>query len=55
MSNLIESKPRVGVLGGGSWATALVKLLCNNSDHVNWWMRDKNAIEHITTFGHNPH
>ena len=50
-----ESKPRIGVLGGGSWATALVKLLCNNSDRVNWWMRDKNAIEHIRNFGHNPH
>ncbi len=55
MSNLSEYKPRVGVLGGGSWATALVKLLCNNNDRVNWWMRDKNAIEHIKNFGHNPH
>lgn len=49
------SKPRVGVLGGGSWATALVKLLCNSNDRVNWWMRSKEAIEHIRQFGHNPH
>ncbi|MFM7731303.1 MAG: NAD(P)H-dependent glycerol-3-phosphate dehydrogenase [Flavobacteriales bacterium] len=46
--------PRVGVLGGGSWATAQVKLLCNHSDQVNWWMRNKEAIDHIRQFGHNP-
>lgn len=46
--------PRVGVLGGGSWATAQVKLLCNHSEKVNWWMRNKEAIEHIRQFGHNP-
>jgi glycerol-3-phosphate dehydrogenase (NAD(P)+) len=48
------STPRVGVLGGGSWATAQVKLLCNHSEKVNWWMRNKEAIEHIRQFGHNP-
>lgn len=47
-------KPRVGVLGGGSWATAQVKLLCKNTDKVYWWMRNKEAIEHIRQFGHNP-
>jgi glycerol-3-phosphate dehydrogenase (NAD(P)+) len=55
MDNSIGYKTRVGVLGGGSWATALVKLLCNNNEQVSWWMRDKNAIEHIRNFGHNPH
>jgi glycerol-3-phosphate dehydrogenase (NAD(P)+) len=47
-------KPRVGVLGGGSWATAQVKLLCKNTDKVYWWMRNKEAIDHIRQFGHNP-
>lgn len=47
-------KPRVGVLGGGSWATALVKLLCKNMDKVQWWMRNKEAIDHIRQFGNNP-
>ena len=47
--------PRIGVLGGGSWATALVKLLCNHTGRVNWWMRNAEAIEHIKQFGHNPH
>lgn len=51
----MENKPVFGVLGGGSWATALVKLLCNNSAPVHWWMRNREAIEHIEKFGHNPH
>jgi glycerol-3-phosphate dehydrogenase (NAD(P)+) len=45
---------RVGVIGGGSWATALVKLLSNNCSEVHWWMRNKEAIEHVMQFGHNP-
>ncbi len=50
MSNQIK----VGVLGGGSWATALVKLLCTPGTKVHWWMRNEEAIQHIQQFGHNP-
>lgn len=45
---------RVGVLGGGSWATAIVKMLSNNLAHVHWWMRSENAVDHVNTYGHNP-
>lgn len=45
---------RVAVLGGGSWATAIVKILCENLDQVGWYMRNTNAIEHIKREGHNP-
>lgn len=44
----------VAVLGGGSWATALVKLLSDRSERVYWWMRDAEAVAHIRQFGHNP-
>ena len=54
LPKLFMDKPRVGVLGGGSWATAQVKLLCKNTDKVYWWMRNKEAIDHIRQFGHNP-
>jgi glycerol-3-phosphate dehydrogenase (NAD(P)+) len=50
----MDSKPKIGVLGGGSWATALVKLLTNNAESVYWWMRSETAIDHIRQFGHNP-
>jgi glycerol-3-phosphate dehydrogenase (NAD(P)+) len=45
---------RIAVLGGGSWATAIVKILSNNCDTVTWWMRNKEALEHIKRFKHNP-
>lgn len=51
----MSKKPVIGVLGGGSWATALVKLITNNNEKVYWWMRNKEAIAHIQEYGHNPH
>ena len=44
----------VGVIGGGSWATAIVKLLQNNTEKINWYMRNKNAIEYIQKYQRNP-
>jgi len=49
----MSSEKRIAVVGGGSWATALMKLLCNNVNRVDWWMRDAEAVKHIKQYGHN--
>lgn len=45
---------RFAVLGGGSWATAIVKMLCENQETVNWYMRNSDAIDFIKVHEHNP-
>jgi glycerol-3-phosphate dehydrogenase (NAD(P)+) len=52
--NLAERKHRIGVLGGGSWATAIVKMLSENCNNVFWWMRNEAAAEYIIEYRHNP-
>ncbi len=45
---------KVAVMGGGSWATALAKLLMNNCDSILWYMRRDDRIEEFKRLGHNP-
>lgn len=45
---------KVAVLGGGSWATALAKLLLQNSEQIIWYMRRPDRIEDFRATGHNP-
>jgi len=51
MTNL---NPNFGVIGGGSWATAIVKMLCENVPTVHWYMRNQEIINHIQKEHHNP-
>ena len=45
---------RVAVIGGGSWATAIIKILSTNLKHIHWWVREPEIEESVNKFGHNP-
>jgi glycerol-3-phosphate dehydrogenase (NAD(P)+) len=44
-----------GILGSGSWGTALTKILTKNGQPIYWWNRSEKAIQQIIATHHNPH
>ncbi|MFH6603267.1 NAD(P)H-dependent glycerol-3-phosphate dehydrogenase [Maribacter algicola] len=50
----MDKKLNFAVLGGGSWATAIVKMLLENQDEVGWYMRNSDAVGFIKIQKHNP-
>ena len=43
-------KKKFGVLGGGSWGTAIVKILSENCNSINWYVRNQTNVEYIEEF-----
>lgn len=54
MLKIISPKATIGVLGSGSWATALVKILTDSKLHVNWYVRDQEQAKKIKSSSRNP-
>ena len=49
-----QSTGRVAVLGGGSWATAVAKIVMHHEEHITWYMRRDDRIEDFKRLHHNP-
>ncbi len=51
----MEYPGKICIMGGGSWATAIAKMLLNNPQvSINWYMRKPNQIRLFKQTGHNP-
>ncbi|MBR5656630.1 MAG: NAD(P)-binding domain-containing protein [Prevotella sp.] len=45
---------KIAIIGGGSWATAIAKIVVSHTHHIGWYMRRDDRIEDFRRMGHNP-
>ncbi|MGL4328429.1 MAG: NAD(P)H-dependent glycerol-3-phosphate dehydrogenase [Tannerellaceae bacterium] len=46
---------KIAIMGGGSWATALAKIVLSTQDSINWYVRRPDRIDEFKRLGHNPY
>tara|TARA_R110001592_G_scaffold307299_3_gene581068 strand:+ start:100931 stop:101932 length:1002 start_codon:yes stop_codon:yes gene_type:complete len=51
---MLKQNPKVAIIGAGSWATAIAKMLLYNVDELHWWIRSKDVADSIQKQGRNP-
>ncbi len=45
---------KIAIIGGGSWATAIAKIVVQHTHHIGWYMRRDDQIRDFLRLGHNP-
>lgn len=50
----MAERSRVAILGGGSWATAIAKIVLHNTPTINWYMRRQDQIDEFIRLSKNP-
>ena len=45
---------KIAIIGGGSWATAIAKIVVQHTHHIGWYMRRDDQIDDFRRMGHNP-
>lgn len=50
----MHGEQKIAIIGSGSWATALAKILLNNVDSINWYFRNSDNIDEFKRYKHNP-
>ncbi len=50
-----QSLGQIGIIGNGSWGTALAKILTDNGQVIHWWIRNQDAVTNLKNRQHNPH
>jgi glycerol-3-phosphate dehydrogenase (NAD(P)+) len=50
----MPAKEKISIIGGGSWATAIAKILSTNGHDITWWVRQAETVNYIRAHRHNP-
>ncbi len=49
-----KTTENISIIGGGSWATALIKMLLQRDAAITWYVRKQETVDYIRKYGHNP-
>ncbi len=50
----MEKLGRIAIIGGGSWATAIAKMVLTRKEQINWYIHRQDRVDSFIANGHNP-